>query len=214
MGIYQPRGRNELRRRLASMELDLWCFENALARGVAEAASYSSAAPSGAPELGRWMRTVEEFHHGVIALQRGWERPAPDPLNQPTWINPRLHTAVVLSSGDENSGEVTFRSPSNRNPKGMSFGALVAANGQASFFDAVAGSGDMVDINETWVFLYHARNGYVYSELSLPINMPTAFIDAWRERILLPRFDLGAGSFEPERDDQPGQDFGFTVERR
>ena len=214
MAIYQPRSREDLSNRLAPMNLALWCFENALARGVAEAASYSTAAPKVAPELGRWLRTVEELHHGLMALQSGWERPEPDPLNQPTWINPALRTAIVVSSGDANTGEVTFNSPSNRNPKGLSFGALVAGNGQASFFDAVSRSGEMVDINETWVFLYHSRIGFVYSELSLPIVMTDAYIEDWRERILLPRFDTGANAFEVPNDGEPGQDFGFTIERR
>ena len=71
--------------------------------------------PKSAPELGRWLRTVEELHHGLMALQMGWEPPDPDPLNQPTWINPGLHTAIVVSSGEENTGEVTFNNPSNRN---------------------------------------------------------------------------------------------------
>lgn len=214
MAIYQPRRRDDLSKRLASMNLAVWCFENALARGVAEATSYTAGAPKSAPELGRWLRTVEELHHGLMALQMGWERPDPDPLNQPTWINPGLHTAIVVSSGEENTGEVTFNNPSNRNPKGLSFGALVAANGQASFFDAVSKAGEMVDVNETWVFLYHARLGFVYSELSLPTLMPGAYIEDWRERILLPRFDAGTSRFEPASDDEPGQDFGFTVERR
>ncbi|MCW4352879.1 hypothetical protein ONR57_06175 [Hoyosella sp. YIM 151337] len=212
MAILQPRRREELHQRLASMNLELWCFENALASGAAEASSYSPGAPTVAPELGRWLRTVEELHNGLVALQRGWERS--DPMNQPTWINPAMHTAIVVSSGDENTGQVTFSDPSNRNPKGRSFGALVAANEQASFFDAVTESGEMVDINETWVFLYDAREGFVYSELSLPTVMPEAYIENWRERILLPRFDGGANRFDGSADDDPTQDFSFTIQRR
>lgn len=215
VAIFQPARREDLHARLAALNLELWCFEEALARGAAEAASYSAGAPKAGPELGRWLRTVEQLHHGVIALQAGWERPQPDPLNQPTWINPSLRTALVVSSGDENTGEATFSQPTNRNPKGLSFGALVAANGQASFFDVVSSSGEMVDITETWVFLYHMRSGSLFSELSLPVVMPGAYIEAWRERIILPPFDIGGGVFEQAPEDQgPAQDFNFTIERR
>lgn len=211
MAIFHPNRREDLRQRLDSMQLEMWCFENALASGAAEAASYSAGAPLSAPELGRWLRTVEELHNGLVALQHGWERS--DPMNQPTWINPSLRTAIVISSGDENTGQATFNNPSNRNPKGRSFGALVAANEQASFFDMLSESGNMVDINETWVFLYDQREGFVYSELSLPLVMPGVYIENWKERIILPRFDGGANTFEVE-EDGPDQDFGFTIQRR
>jgi hypothetical protein len=214
MNVFNPRRREDLVQRLARMNLDLPIFEHALARGDAEAASWSSAAPSGAPEYARWGRTVEELHEGLIFLQQGWERVTPDPLNQPTWMNPQLRTAIVVSSGDENTGQLTFREPSNRNPKGKSFGALVSANEQKSFFDAVSESGAMIDINETWVFLYNARNGFVYSELSVPIIMPGSYIETWRERILFPSFDPRASAFEGAvQDDTRDQNFGFTIGR-
>lgn len=212
MSVFQPRRREDLQRRLSAMKLDLGCFENALARGAAEAASYSPGAPKTGPELGRWLRTVEELHNGLIDLQDDWERS--DPMGQPTWLNPSLQTAIVVSSGDENCGLVTSTEPSNRNPKGLSFGALVAANEQMRFFDALSRSGDMVNINETWVFLYYARDGFVYSELSLPIVMPGSYIEHWQDRIIFPRFDDGTKSFESADDDEPGQDFGFTIQRR
>jgi hypothetical protein len=212
MSVFLPHSRQDLQQRLASMRLDLWCFENALSNGAAEAASYSEGAPKAGPELGRWLRTVEDLHYGLIALQSGWERS--DPMNQPTWINPALHTAVVVSSGDENTGEVTFNSPSNRNPKGNSFGALVTANEQMAFFDALSKSGEMVDVNETWVLLYNAREGFVYSELSTPIVMPGSYIEGWRDRILFPRFDGGTNKFEGFGDGDSGQDFTFNIQRR
>ena len=212
MSVFQPRRREDLQRRLSAMKLDPWCFENALARGAVEAASYSPGAPKTGPELGRWLRTVEELHNGLIDLQDDWERS--DPMGLPTWLNPSLQTAIVVSSGDENTGVVTSSEPSNRNPKGLSFGALVEANGQMKLFDAVSKSGEMVNISETWVFLYYARDGFVYSELSLPIVISGSYIEEWRERIIFPRFDDGTSAFESAGDDLPGQDFGFTIQRR
>lgn len=211
MAIFDPSTREHIDERLRGMRLELGCFEQSLAAGAAEAASYSEGAPAAAPELGRWMRTVEEFHHSVLGLQRGWERT--DPLNQPTWINPELHIAIVVSSGDENTGQRTFKNPTNRNPKGSSFGALVAAN-EARFFDTVTRSGDMVGINETWVFLYDARAGSVFSELSLPVLMPGSFIENWHHRILLPRFDDSTNLFETVPDAPVEQDYTFVIERR
>ena len=213
MSVFQPRRREDLQRRLAAMKLDLGCFERALARGAAEAASYSAGAPKAGPELGRWLRTVEALHDELIGLQSDWERK--DPMGQPTWVNPSLQTAIVVSSGDENCGEVTDTEPSNRNPKGLSFGALVSANEQLRFFDTLSKSGNMVNINETWVFLYDAREGFVYSELSVPIVMPGSYIESWHERIIFPRFDDGTNTFEAVADEpEPGQDFGFTIQRR
>ena len=213
MSVFQPRRREDLQRRLSAMKLDLVCFENALARGAAEAASYSDGAPKAGPELGRWLRTVEALHDELIKLQNDWERS--EPMGQPTWINPSLRTAIVVSSGDENCGEVTGTEPSNRNPKGLSFGALVTANEQMRFFDTLSKSGKMVNVNETWVFLYHARKGFVYSELSVPIVLSGSYIESWHERVILPRFDDGTNTFEAVADEpDSGQDFGFTIQRR
>jgi hypothetical protein len=72
----------------------------------------------------------------------------------------------------------------------------------------------MIAITQTWVFLYHAASTQVYSELSLPTSMAGARIDDWRERILFPQFDGGINAFEAEVDDDPTQDFGFTIQRR
>lgn len=210
MAVRQFDHHDNLTTLLQTMGLELQPFEHSLASGVAEAASYSAGAPSSAPEFGRWARMTESLHDGVIGLQRGWERH--DPLNQPTWLNPGRKIAVVISSGDENTGQRTFREPTNRNPKGSSFGVLVEEN---VLFSDVTASGEMASIHETWVFLYDAREGFVYSELSLPIIMPGRFIGGWRERILFPRFDGRSGLFEPEADDSgPDQNFDFTIARR
>lgn len=211
MTIIQPKNREDLVQRLALMELELWCFERALAAGSAEAASYSAGAPSGAPEYGRWARSTEELHNGVMGMRRNWKRT--DPMNQPTWISEEKYRALVVSSGDEFTG-VNYGNPSNRNPKGTSFGALVSANGQGTFFDAVSESGQLVNIKETWVFLYHAREGFVYSEISLPVAMPGTYIETWQDRIILPRFDGGTNHFEAAIDDGPAQDFEFKIQRR
>lgn len=211
MAVRQFRNTQDLNKRLSTMRLEAWCFENALARGSMEAASYSSGAPNSAPELGRWLRSTEELHNGLVALQAGWERA--DPMNQPTWFNPVTHTAIVVSSGDENTGQVSNSEPSNRNPKGQSFAALVEDNSKARLFDAFTAVGDLASIKETWVFLYYAYNGRVFSELSLPILMPNGYIESWHERLLMPTFDDGAGAFENVTS-PPDQDFGFTIERR
>lgn len=207
----QPGSRNELRRQLRAMKLELSCFEAALARGQAEAVSYSAGAPTFAPELARWMRTVEAVHDGLMSTQRGWERL--DEMNQPTWVNRALSTALVVSSGDDYTGDLT-REPSNRNPKGKTFGALVTANEQLALFDIMPDVEPVPDVNETWVLLYNARDGFVYSELSLPVRMPKSHIDHWADRILLPRLDMATNRFEPADEGESGQDFTFTIHRR
>lgn len=212
MSLFQPAHRVDLVHRLQAMAMELPCFEHALARGVAEANSYSEGAPAYGPEMGRYMRTIETLHDGLIGLQRGWERS--DPQNRPTWINPGLRLAVVVSSGDENTGQITAQAPSNRNPRGVSFGRFVEVNGQIPLFDAVTRTGDMIEITQTWVFLYHAMETQVFSELSLPTSMAGSRIIDWRERILFPRFDGGTDTFEAAVDDDPQQDFGFTIQRR
>lgn len=212
MANHQPGNREELRRRIRAMRLELSCFETALAGGQAEAVSYSAGAPTFAPELGRWMRTVEAVHDGLMSLQRGWERL--DQLNQPTWINGAHSTALVVSSGDNNTGDLTPREPSNRNPKGKTFGALVTANEQLALFDIMSEVEPVPDIRETWVLLYNARDGFVYSELSLPVRMPKSRIETWADRIILPRLDMSTNQFEPGDEGDSGQDFTFTIRRR
>lgn len=212
MPKHQPGCREELRRRMRAMMLELSCFEMALVRGQAEAVSYSAGAPTFAPELGRWMRTVEAVHDGLISLQRGWERL--DDLNQPTWVNRAQSTALVVSSGDDYTGDLTPREPSNRNPKGKTFGALVTANEQLALFDIMSDVEPLPDIRETWVLLYNARDGFVYSELSLPVRMPKSRIEKWADRILMPRLDMSTNKFEPADEGESGQDFNFTIRRR
>lgn len=212
MAKHRPGGREELRQRLRAMNLELSCFETALAKGQAESVSYSAGAPTFAPELGRWMRTVEAVHDGLISLQRGWERL--DELNQPTWVNRARSMALVVSSGDDYTGDFSPRVPSNRNPKGKTFGALVTANEQLALFDMMPEVEPVSDIRETWVLLYNARHGFVHSELSLPVSMPKSRIENWADRILLPRLDTSTNQFEPADEGDSGQDFTFTVQRR
>jgi hypothetical protein len=211
MEILQPDNRDDLRQLLAGMNLTPEVFEQALAWGAADAASYSDGAPACAPEMARWMRTVEGLHTGVMSLQRGWIRR--DPQGQPTWIDPKGHCAVVVSSGTGCVGYPTGAAPRTRNPKGPSFNALVDNNNTVMLFHFVSDDAQMIDAKTTWVFLYNAQGDVVRSELALPVAIIGSSDYAWQKRILFPPFDCRGSSFDIPDNGDSGQDFGFTIER-
>lgn len=209
MAIYSPRSRDDLGRLLAPMRLTTAVFERAVSVAAAESRSFSPGAPKSAPEITRWLRTVEVVHEQLMLMQVGWARL--DPQNLPYFFHPEPRLGLIVSSGDENTG-VIYRSPRNRNPKGLAFASRVHDNGTVAMIGEATAVGE-VDVEDVRVCLYDEREGMVHVELSRPEQMSGGFVVRWSERIIFPAFDLTTGTFSFDEGDSDGE-FGFTVSRR
>ena len=209
MAIRTPRTREDLARQLAPMRLEASAFERAVSVAAAESRSFSPGAPKSAPEITRWLRTVEVLHEELMLLRAGWRRF--DPQNLPYFLHPDLNLGLIVSSGDAFTG-VTYGNPSTRNPKGSAFARRVDDNGRVALFGQPTDEGE-VDVEDVWILLYDERDGLVHLELSCPSSMAGHGVGIWSERIIFPAFDLALGAFSFEEADDEG-DVGFKVARR
>lgn len=210
MAIHTPTTREDLAHLLRPMRLEASVFEHAVSVAAADSRSFSPGAPKSAPEITRWLRTVEVVHEGLMLLASGWRRF--DPQNLPYFLHPDIKLGMIVSSGDHFTG-VVYDSPSTRNPKGSAFARRVDDNGRMALMGQPTGEGEVVEVDDAWICLYDERDGLVHLELSRPTSMTGSFVDSWSERIIFPAFDLALGAFAFRQDDDEG-DFGFTVARR
>lgn len=209
MAIRTPTTREDLARLLQPMRLEASIFERAVSVAAADSRSFSLGAPKSAPEITRWLRTVEAVHEGLMLLASGWRRF--DPQNLPYFLHPDIKLGLIVSSGDHFTG-VVYGSPSTRNPKGSAFARRVDDNGRMALIGQPTDEGQ-VEVDDAWICLYDERDGLVHLELSRPTSMTGSFIDSWSERIIFPAFDLALGAFAFGQDDDEG-DFGFAIARR
>lgn len=209
MAIHTPKTREDLARLLAPLRLETSVFERAVSVAAAESRTFTPGAPKSAPEITRWLRTVETVHEELMLLQVGWRRF--DPQNLPYFLQPDLNLGLIVSSGNEFTG-VTYGSPTTKNPKGSAFARRVDDNGKVAMFGQPTDEGEVI-VDDARILLYNERAGLVHLELSRPTAMLGSFVNVWSERIIFPAFDLALGAFTFEDADDEG-DFGFTIARR
>lgn len=209
MAIHTPKTREDLARLLAPLRLEASVFERAVSVAAAESRTFTPGAPKSAPEITRWLRTVETVHEELMLLQLGWRRF--DPQNLPYFLQPDLNLGLIVSSGNEFTG-VTYGSPTTKNPKGSAFARRVDDNGKVAMFGQPTDEGEVI-VDDARILLYNERAGLVHLELSRPTAMLGSFVNVWSERIIFPAFDLALGAFTFEDADDEG-DFGFTIARR
>lgn len=209
MAIHTPKTREDLARLLAPLRLEASVFERAVSVAAAESRTFTPGAPKSAPEITRWLRTVETVHEQLMLLQLGWRRF--DPQNLPYFLQPDLNLGLIVSSGNEFTG-VTYGSPTTKNPKGSAFARRVDDNGKVAMFGQPTDEGEVI-VDDARILLYDERAGLVHLELSRPTAMLGSFVNVWSERIIFPAFDLALGAFTFEDADDEG-DFGFTIARR
>lgn len=209
--IHRFETREALDEALSPMGLRSSDFERAVQAGVAESRGYSLGAPKAASNAARWFRTVEVLHTSLMAKQGGWTRV--DPENLPCFVRGDGRMALIVSSGDEATGD-PFESPTNKNRKGAAVSQKVEINGQRTLFDDPSPLENLPPIAQTWVFLYHEADGVVRLELSLPVAMSGGTISEWQERIIFPDFDVDRSALVFEHFDDGDDDYNFVVARR
>jgi hypothetical protein len=120
-------------------------------------------------------------------------------------ISPDKQHAIVVSSGDENTGNPHADvDPKTKCPKGTLMEEAAERNEEqlSLFADPNVGSTDAVlsEIEETpaaftWVFLVSIKKDLLMMELSLPVKLGTdGRVDEWSERIVLLSVPMDGGT--------------------
>lgn len=154
------------------------------------------------------------YHETTAAARRllvpaGWEADELD--GQPRVWNPRTNVAIVVQTGDENTGIVSEHQPRTRNPKGTATQRKVDENRQhPALFAMPVPQRQALDSVAvlTWVLLVAVVEGKMRAELSLPREFVDGRPSDWVERILLPEQDFGGTvDLAPSSDAAPDTDF-------
>src|ERR1700722_1230643 len=191
----------EVPSRLSELGLRQEILIEAVQRGQAARASCTPNHPAPFPGIAAWAETVA----GLRELLRpdGWVRL--DSGNLPLTVDAAGRVSVVVSTGDENTGNPKV-SPCTRSSKGPRTANAVTVNAlQMELFDLRLRPEDLDDSNGkmTFVLLFSrdSKTDEVRSELSRPIAMnEEGHVSEWAERIILPTIRLGGQTTEISSD--------------
>lgn len=201
--------------RLAELELD----ENILGDSVLEGLSFARQTTPNDPVILysfiAWGKITGCLRTRLIPY--GWH--AKQIKKQETTTNPDGQRAVIIASGDTNTGR-TLKTPSTRSPKGSATKDAIDRN-QLRFADmSLAFADDLSRANiptETWVLLYFVDNDVheVRVELSLPSTMDNeGCISEWSERIILSSLHYQASINVTSESEEDETEEKIEIERR
>lgn len=146
---------------------------------------------------------------------KGWKR---NQKGQASVVNADRTVAIVVSSGDEHTGDPA-RTPKTKHEKGITTERAVLGNAQLEMFA-------LRDVEKpppkTWMLLIAVEvkgdKTVIHSELSRPAMMDEEHrVCAWFERITLPDIvddDEATRERNRNRDDDSGDEFDVDVRRR
>lgn len=201
--------------RLAELRIPEKALRLALEAGDAEARAWTEASPRSMSGMARWGRTNERLRLGL-----GWEYENPN--NLPLTISPDRSFVLFATSGDEWTGFYGSEQPTTKYAKGAATTSAVERNGQltidmvddevgVALSEAVVSSEHLT----TWILLYRVTPDAIYAELSLPESISKkGYIESWRERILLDRYEFDHVSTSDDRRDEGDEGIDVAVERR
>lgn len=208
-------GANALQR-LVDLGIDKMWIYRALEAGEAEARAWTEAAPRAMPGMARWGRTNERFR-----IESGWKWE--NPKNLPIAISPTGEFAVFATTGDEWTGFRGSEQPTTKYAKGAATASAVERNEQLTIDELVKEEigvefSEIVASSEgvaTWVLLYNVTVEGIYVELSLPDSISKkGYIETWRERIIIDRYDFQPVPENEDRWDDGDGGFEVAVQRR
>lgn len=207
--IYTESG--DISRRLDAFGLDAPLFREVLFRGQLKRDMCTAHHPVTMGGIYAWGETNAALRE--LTALRGWSRL--DTSNICRTVSPDGKVALTAIGGDENTGNAV-RSPTTRRPRGAAGIQIVEQNQQLSLFkqdeDPVTQK-EMRQDPQTWYLLFRRDGPKVFAELSLPILISDdGVIKHWRERIILPVFDLSDGPIWVDEDH--GSLFDVDVQRR
>ena len=151
--------------------------------------------------LNHWLAAVKLLR-GVLA-DKGWQ--PLDRRNSPLIISQDQRIAIVVMTGDAETGRDSERQPRNQAEKGGVTQSYVEANSQAKllYADALTQAEQQgASGTQVWVLLYHydKRLDEVRFELSRPNDFHKGYITSWAERLILGSLSNAADHLEPEEE--------------
>jgi hypothetical protein len=182
----------EVPSRLSELGLRQEILCEAVQRGHAARASCTPNHPAPFPGIWAWAETVASLRE--LLRSEGWTRA--DSGNLPLTVDPAGRVSLIVSTGDENTGNLHV-SPCTRSSKGPRTENAVTVNAlQMTLFDVRLRPEDLDESSGkmTFLLLFHsdAEANEVRCELSRPIKMnEVGQVSGWAERIILPTSPLG-----------------------
>ena len=173
--------------RLAELGVSVEIIAHALRRADSAADGCTALDPPILQGLLRWARTTRYLREQLVPA--GWS--FDNPRNLARTIHPSGEFAVVIATGDEQTGRPDVAA-GPRHPRGYATEQAVTANTQLAFdFGSllqVTRTGQAAGLNplRTWLLLFAADERDFHVELSMPQAYEDGRITAWTERILLP----------------------------
>ncbi len=186
--------------RLGELGLSVEVIATALRRADSAADACSDLDPPILQGLLRWARTTRYLREQLIPS--GWS--FDNPQNLARTIHPSGEFAVVIATGDEQTGR-PGATAGPRHPRGHATEQAVTANSQLTFdFGSllhVTRTGAAAGLNplRTWLLLFTRDQNTFHVELSMPETYDDGRITAWTERILLPPIALRSSETSTDR---------------
>lgn len=185
----------EVQDHLTSMGLSASLLTRAVLAGAGGYNATTAFHPRSGPGTYLYQEATAALRRGVHGLG-DWAFDEDD--RQPRTYSLDRGIAIVVQTGDENTGVNTGRDPRTRNPKGIVTLTKVASNSnQLTLFNMATpklprqGPGDLL----TWILLIAVVEDAVRSELSLPKEWSRDGKPCgWHLRLLLDEQPLGGGS--------------------
>jgi hypothetical protein len=186
--------------RLTELGLTVSMVERVVRRADAEASICTEFDPPIIAGLTRWGRATRFLREELVPL--GWTYDNPRLLART--IHPGGEFAIVVATGDQQTGIAGGMPPTTKHRKGDATVEAVQVNGQIAFDFGSSWELDGVDDGLlTWLLLFYVDENEFRSELSLPNQIQDGWITGWAERIILPAFPRAA---EPLFDYPAGPD--------
>ena len=160
---------------------------------------------------GRAMRTLREK-----LIPRGWERI--DILNSPMVLNRERGIAIVVSSGDEATGNAVLVAKTKYKKRRAAEVVIIKNLTQLLLptFDIEEPTSSNTSGNDfvTWFLLVSRQGEEVFFELSLPNKFVHGQpIESWAERIIFPSFKL-QGPSDSKYDDSFEEEINVEISRK
>lgn len=200
-----------VRDRLGELDLTTDELREICLQGYGLWADHTDFDPPSIANTNLWGRATRVLREKTVL--RGWQWDNKD--QQPRTVHPSGRLAVVVSTGDEETG-LRHGQPSTKNPKGDATARKVASNQAQLDFPDLPADAASEERCISWFLLIYVDTDEIRAELSLPDEISASgFVKSWAERIILSSISRGGDGAALAGDDgQEPQQFEVAVELR